>query len=354
MGRRDNLQKEKRNMKKTNSKKKQAILLIASGALLLGAGGLAACAILQNNPGARDDVGQGDQSMDVIRNEGIEVKFLSSKTNSDGTFSKTFTYAIAPQSAPQEVKLTLAWANSSKTESVADYVTATSDSSAKTITVTCKKAFSTVINLSIESTARVGVKSTVTLNYVQKWLGWQDAGEAKAKKEEVIGGGSSPTKVADYLAAMARQENARYTPNLSTVYTKAYPDGANAHYEVTYKGYAPYVGGTSASGGTMAAISDAMAEFHANTRGTVWVSDTASTMIAPLETIYRNLSYASQREVNAGGYMGLIRTYSVKATLGSQEKTYDVSWILKAEVRQFSTYVEDISSITVEAPNIDF
>ena len=74
----------------------------------------------------------------------------------------------------------------------------------------------------------------------------------------------------------------------------------------------------------------------------------------PYTGSYNDVVDQGQREVNAGGYMGLIRTYSVKATLGSQEKTYDVSWILKAEVRKFSTYVEDISSITVEVPNIDF
>lgn len=340
-------------MKKTNNKKKQIVVLAASAALLLGAGGLAACAFFNATPNPEDQV-EGNDSGDVIRNEGIEVKFLSSKTNEDGTFSKTFTYEITPAAAPQDVKLAFAWQDSSATGNIADFVSATSDSSAKTITVTCKKAFSTVINLTIQSTLNAGATAKVTLNYVQKWVGWKDLGKEKSEKVDIMGDGVNPTKIIDYVVAMAKPENNRYVPELSAVYTKAYPDGATASYDVSYKGYSPYVDGTSVSGGTMASISNAMAEFHTNTRGNVWVSDSASVMISPLETIYKNLSYASQRELNSARYMGLVRNYSVKATLGGQEKTYDLKWVIKADVRKFSTYVADVSSISIEVPNIDF
>lgn len=334
-------------------KKKKLVVLCLSGALIAGVGAVSACALLQRSPENPNGAGI-EESGDEIYNDGIQVKFLQSKENSDGSVTKTFTYSIAPDNAPQDIKLTVAWLRGDVKEEVSDYVTASTDLASKTISVVCKQAFNNVIDLKVASASNPSVTSKIIVSYVQKWLGWKDYGEARSEKVETISKSISPTKVADYKTSMSKSYNNRYVPSLSTVYTKAYPDGNQPTYEVTYKSSSPYVEGTSVSGGTMAALSDAMNTYNSNTRGTIWTSDSSSTMVEAWENIYKGLTYPQQRELNASGFMGIVRTFSVKASLGAQEKTYDIHWTLKADVSKFSTFVGDISSITVETPSIDF
>lgn len=332
-------------------KKKQIAVLSLSCALLLGAGALATYAFSRNAPLSNDNGQTSDVSID---NKGIDVKFLSTTTNSEGQQVTGFSYQINPSDAPQTVNCTLVWSQSGVQGNPEDYIGVTADSEAKLISVTCKKAFSNVINLKIVSTFNTQCTSTVTLNYVQKFLGWKDNGEDKASIVENISVSTNPTSISDFTQKLSKQENARFTPNLSDVFTKAYPDGSQATYEVTYKGYAPRYESPAVTADIDELIKEGMAKKHTESRGTVWASDSASTIISAFEDIYKGLHYTIQRFLNASVYLGLERKYTVKATLGSQTKEFDVSWVLRAKISDFSTYVQDISSITVEVPNIDF
>ncbi len=334
-------------------KKNKLLVLSLSGALILGVGAISACALLQRAPESPSGAGI-EESGDEIYNDGIQVKFLQSKENPDGSVTKTFAYSIAPSNAPQDIKLTVSWLRGDVKDEVSDFVTASTDLASKTISVVCKQAFNNVIELKAASVSNPSVSCKIIVSYVQKWLGWKDYGEQRSEKVETISKSISPTKLSDYKSNMSKSYNNRYQPSLSTVYTKAYPDGNQATYEVTYKSSAPYVEGTSVTGGTMASLSDAMNAFSNNTRGTIWTSDSSTTMVEAWESIYKGLSYPQQRELNAAGFLGIVRTFSVKASLGAQEKTYEIHWTLKADVSDFATYVGDISSITLETPSIDF
>ncbi len=332
-------------------KKKQIAVVSLSCALILGAGALATYAFLRNAPTAS---GNEQSSNVVIDNNGIDVKFLSTTTSAEGYPVSSFTYSIAPSSAPQSIECSLTWAEADVEGDPSDYISVSANADAKLISVTCKKAFSHVINLKVVSTYNKQFTSTVTLNYVQKFLGWNDNGESKSLISEIITKSSNPTSIASFTEALAKQENARYTPNLSDVFTKAYPDGDKATYTVAYKGYAPRYEHPSVTADIDENIKEAMAKKHTESRGTLWTSDTSSTIISAFEDIYKGLPYDIQRYVNNSVYLGLERKYTVKATLGSQTKEFDVSWVLRAKISDFSTYVEDISGINVEVPNIDF
>lgn len=332
-------------------KKKQIAVVSLSCALILGAGALATYAFLRNAPTSNDN---GENSNVAIDNNGIDVKFLSTTTSEEGYPVTSFSYSISPSSAPQSVTCSLSWAEKGVEGDPEDYISVSANAETKLISVTCKKAFSHVINLKVASTFNATYTSTVTLNYVQKFLGWNDNGESKSSISEIISDSANPTSITSFTEALAKQENARYTPNLSEVYTKAYPDGDKATYAVTYKGYAPRYESPAVTADIDEVIKEAMAKKHTESRGTVWTSDTSSTIIDAFEDIYKGLPYATQRYLNSSIYLGLERKYTVKATLGSQTKEFDVSWVLRAKISDFSTYVEDISGITVEVPNIDF
>lgn len=332
-------------------KKKQIAVLSLSCALLLGAGALATYAFLRNAPVSNDN---GETSDVAIDNKGIDVKFLTTSTNSDGYQVSSFTYQVNPSDAPQNVDCTLSWSESGVEGSPSDYIEVAADTETKLISVTCKKAFSHVINLKITSKYNAQCKSTITLNYVQKFLGWKDNGEEKSQIIENISATANPTSTSSFIQKMAKQENARFTPHLSDVFTKAYPDGNQATYEVTYKGYAPRYESPAVTTDIDELIKQSMDKKNTESRGTVWNSDNASTIISAFAEVYGELSYEIQRYVNESIYLGLERNYTVKATLGTQIKEFDVSWVLRAKISDFSTYVEDIASITVEVPNIDF
>ena len=335
-------------------KKGKITILAISGALALAAGAITTAVLVKNGFAQEKEGNQtGLVSEEFADGKGIEVKFLSNSKTSEGYDQRTFTYGVTPENAPQEVNVELSWAEE-KEEAISEYVTASSSAEEGTITIVCKKAFATVINVNISSVNDPTKKATVTLNYVQKFLGWADQGEGKAKKEEIISSTKSPTAASTYKEAMAKQANARFTPTLSEVYTKGYPAGNEAGYAVVYSKVEAYAEGSAVSEATMGLFKTKFDAKGSASNNTVWTGDSSAAPLEALSSIYGEMTYAQQRELNAAGYIGFKRTYAVKATLGDEEKDYETSWIIKAKVSELASYVADISSITTEVTNIDF
>lgn len=103
-----------------------------------------------------------------VDSKGVTLKLLSTKENSDGTVTKTFTYSVNPSNSDnQGISVTAKFIDGSDCSA---YITATKNETEKTISVTCKKAFSKQVKVEIVSSDNASAKATVTLDYVKKLL----------------------------------------------------------------------------------------------------------------------------------------------------------------------------------------
>ena len=116
---------------------------------------------------------------DIQEKGGMKLKLKSISTLDSGGVIKTFTYTITPSNATnQSVNVGVAWANDSdsstdddsfKTDkTVTDYLTISKDEGTKTITLTCKQAFASVIQATVTSVDNPEASAFVKVDYRKK------------------------------------------------------------------------------------------------------------------------------------------------------------------------------------------
>ena len=116
---------------------------------------------------------------DIQEKGGMKLKLKSISTLDSGEVIKTFTYTITPSNATnQSVNVGVAWANDSvsstdddsfKTDkTVTDYLTISKNEGTKTITLTCKQAFASVIQATVTSVDNPEASAVVKVDYRKK------------------------------------------------------------------------------------------------------------------------------------------------------------------------------------------
>lgn len=116
---------------------------------------------------------------DIQEKGGMKLKLKSISTLDSGEVIKTFTYTITPSNATnQSVNVTVAWADESvsstdddsfKTDKiVTDYLTISKNEETKTITLTCKQAFASVIQATVTSVDNPEAMAIVKVDYRKK------------------------------------------------------------------------------------------------------------------------------------------------------------------------------------------
>jgi hypothetical protein len=115
----------------------------------------------------------GDVTGTVSSTDALAVRRLSTGVDANGCSTATFSYAITPSGADQAADASVGWASNQVTDAISDYLSASADPSAQTITVTCKKAFGNRALLTVAAHSDAAKKATVTLDYVKKFLGFK-------------------------------------------------------------------------------------------------------------------------------------------------------------------------------------
>ncbi len=158
----------KKENKKTNLKRSEKITTAVLACLLIGGvaaiGGKVYHDSTKKEPGVIETI-PGDEDVSIKQN-GITIKKLNSVTNQDGSVTKTFTYTISPANATN--KAISASAKYSDGTACTDVVTVSTNTSNQTISITCKKEFGKVINVTITSLANSSATATIKLNYTKK------------------------------------------------------------------------------------------------------------------------------------------------------------------------------------------
>lgn len=158
----------KKENKKTNLKRSEKITTAVLACLLIGGvaaiGGKVYHDSTKKEPGVIETI-PGDEDVSIKQN-GITIKKLNSVTNQDGSVTKTFTYTISPVNATN--KAISASAKYADGTACTDVVTVSTNTSNQTISITCKKDFGKVINVTITSLANSSATATIKLNYTKK------------------------------------------------------------------------------------------------------------------------------------------------------------------------------------------
>lgn len=116
---------------------------------------------------------------DIQEKGGMKLKLKSISTLDSGEVIKTFTYTITPSNATnQSVNVGVAWANDSVSstdddsfkadKTVTDYLTISKNEGTKTITLTCKQAFASVIQATVTSVDNPEASAVVKVDYRKK------------------------------------------------------------------------------------------------------------------------------------------------------------------------------------------
>ncbi len=133
-------------------------------ALALVLGGTVGILNRYEHPQTGDEVND-DQEV-VIKNDGVTLKLLSKTNNSYGEQDQVFSYSVSPANATNQAA-TAAVKYQDGTDCSAVMVVSV-DTTAKTIKLSCKAAFSKKITLTVTSSANSSAKATATINYEKK------------------------------------------------------------------------------------------------------------------------------------------------------------------------------------------
>lgn len=170
---------------KESKKRRSRIVPIC---LLLTILGTSIYMLSSNNKSPDDDV--------IIKQDGINLKMLSSNDNEYGELTYIFEYQIIPENATiQEISLSLTYEENNKQISNNEF-NYDIDQFNKTITLICHKAFDKVIILTITSTQNQNASASVKLHYRKKILDLDYQYEYYS-----IGGNSSHNNLKDFKAS---------------------------------------------------------------------------------------------------------------------------------------------------------
>ena len=170
---------------KESKKRRSRIVPIC---LLLTILGTSIYMLSSNNKSPDDDV--------IIKQDGINLKMLSSNDNEYGELTYIFEYQVIPENATiQEISLSLTYEENNKQISNNEF-NYDIDQFNKTITLICHKAFDKVIILTITSTQNQNASASVKLHYRKKILDLDYQYEYYS-----IGGNSSHNNLKDFKAS---------------------------------------------------------------------------------------------------------------------------------------------------------
>ena len=109
-----------------------------------------------------------DDNCEIIKKEGIEIKFLKEVTNDDGSVTKTFTYEVTPSNATnQDVNVSFKYETG---EECSDVISYEKNVETKEISVTCHKDFNTKIILTLTAVSNPEAYVEMSIHYEKKLL----------------------------------------------------------------------------------------------------------------------------------------------------------------------------------------
>ncbi len=337
-------------------KKKNAKSILAISAALAILGGVLAAGILKNGTLSDEPGSSQFGETDPIDDHGLKLKHVKT-IEGDGThLTKIFSYTITPSNASKEVTLAISWQDSSYTENTSNYFTTSIDTTLCQITIKCIKAFDHVAVAKITSKIDADLNASITLNYVQKFLGFQAKDELAnfVMREDTISTYKGPSDEASFQKMITTQSTAVCYPAFSEVYTKEYPSGHNATYTASYKKSKCYTADPDIGQELTESYEAAMKAVEAEAGGALWQKQTQADLIEGIAKVYERLTYDEQRLLNAAGYIGIKRHYPTHVYLDDNaQDNWSSFWVIKVDVKSLRSYLSDVT-VALEESNLDF
>lgn len=343
-------------MKKTFKKKNVKNVLLISSALTLLAGVIGAGIPKNDFASEETNMKQKEDGGHTIDEHGLIVKHVSTIDGDTDYPSKIFSYAVTPSNASREVTLSIAWQDGTYTEDTKNYFQTSIDTSNCQITIKCIKAFDHVAVAKVTSVHDTSLFAEITLNYVQRFLGFQpyDISKDGVVREETISKYTNPKDEESFIKTITTQSSAVFYPSFSEVYTKEYPGGHSATITATYNKAKTYTSDPSLSYETNMHYQSLLKEVESETEGGVWRKQSSADLMEGLAKVYERMTYAEQRELNSAGYIGIRRLYTTKGYIDENAQgTWSSFWIIKVAVKDLRSYLADIN-VTLEETNLDF
>ena len=342
-------------MKQPLTKKNVKSILAISAALAL-LGSVLAAGILKNGVLSDDKVTSQIDDSHTIDDHGLKLKHVKTVEGDGFHLTKIFSYTITPSNASKEVELAISWQDKSYAESIANYFTTSVDTSACEITIKCIKAFDHVAVAKVTSKIDTDLNASITLNYVQKFLGFQARNELAnfVMREDTISTYQAPKDEASFLKMIQTQSTAVCYPTFSEVYTKEYPGGHNATYTASYLKSKCYTADPNIGQELTLSYEAAMAAVESEAGGALWTKQTSADLIEGIAKVYERLTYDEQRLLNAAGYIGIKRLYPTHVYIDDNAKDdWSSFWVIKVDVKSLRSYLADVT-VTLEETNLDF
>ncbi len=340
----------KKPLRKNNVKN---IIIGASLAILCG---IVAIGIAKNGLFSGDLVPSPKESSDEkIEDHGLNVKYVKTVQGDGQHLTKIFTYSITPSNASKEVNLSISWEDSSYTEDTDDYFETSIDTGSCEISIKCIKAFDHVALAKVTSIIDPDLNASITLNYVQKFLGFlpRDDTSNGVMRIDTLSTDQGPRDEASFMKMITEQSTAFAYPAFSDVYTKEYPAGHTASYTAYYKKSKCYSKHPDLGQETEQRYEAAMKAVEEEVGGALWTKQTQEDLIEGIAKIYERMSCDDQRLLNEAGYIGIRRLYSTTISLGEESYTYPSYWVLRVDVKSLRSYLADVT-VSLEETNLDF
>ena len=343
-------------MKKPLLKKKTKNILAISAALAI-LGGVLAAGIAKNGSLSDGIATTQETSIEApIEDHGLNLKHAQTILGDGFHITKIFTYTITPSNASKEVTLDITWKDSSYQENTANYFSTSINTATCEITIKCIKAFDHVAIAKVTSKIDAKFSANITLDYVQKFTGFKirNANGSKVMREDTITSSQGPNDEASFLKMITTQETATYYPTFTEVYTKKYPSGYTAKYTASYIESFCYTANSKLGATFEDRYTEVMQKVEASAGGALWQKQTQADLIEGIAKVYEQMSYDDQRLLNQAGYIGIKRSYFVKAYLDKDaEDTWNSYWVIKVDVSTLRSYLSDVN-FSIEETNLDF
>ncbi len=330
--------------------------IIAIGASLAILCGIVATGIVKNGLFSAELTPSPKESSDEkIEDHGLNVKYVKTIQGDGQHLTKIFTYSITPSNASKEVTLSIFWEDSSYTEDTDDYFETSIDTGSCEISIKCIKAFDHVALAKVTSIIDPDLNASITLNYVQKFLGFlpRDDTSNGVMRIDTLSTDQGPRDEASFMKLITEQSTAYAYPAFSDVYTKEYPAGHTASYEAYYKKSKCYSEHPDLGQETEQRYEAAMKAVEEEAGGVLWTKQTQAGLIEGIAKVYEKMSYNDQRLLNEAGYIGIRRLYTTTVSLGEESYPYPSYWVLRVDVKSLRSYLADVT-VSLEETNLDF
>lgn len=257
---------------------------------------------------------QKEEPTPSVEEERIQAIQLRSASQSADD-ARTISYQVYPVTSSQKVNYTLSFSDGSD---ASDCLTASLDETAKTVTLTCLKAFSQEARLTLSSQLESSVKAVASINYTRKLLGIGYSGNAWY---------TELTSTANFPEGdPAKKAEEMYLPEFSE-YSKLADPSEKVVQKVEKHIIVPYKSGKYSAYGNID---------QSNT--TLRDCPVGAPLLSYFENLYKGFSKEEKKAVNAFGKWGLIRYYNV--TMSYNGATYEkyILHVISFNVNSLSNY----------------